>query len=132
MRSALPLARVSNCAKAAAAGEKLRPLRRIIPMVRPIAGCCSGTPTTLAGRRGSVSCGTTATPSPFSTSPISVETWRTSHTGRGSGGTSASAWSMKSRLRLACETRACGYCASSSHRTERRRASGWSAGQAST
>lgn len=124
-------ARAKRPAKAAAAGDRLRPLRRTMAMARLIAGCSSFTPITDAEPRGNVSCGTTARPSPLSTRPISVDTWRTSMTGRGSGGSSASAWSMKSRLRDACETRASGYFASSSHRTERRLASGWPAGQAS-
>ena len=98
----------SRRANAAAAGERLRPLRRTIASVRPIAGCSSFTPTTDAGARGSVSRGTTANARPLSTSPISVDTWRTSMIGRGSGGSSASAWSISSRLREACETRASG------------------------
>ena len=79
-----------------------------MPRARLIAGFSSRTPTTDAGLWGSVNCGTTAMPSPLSTIPISVETWRTSQIWRGSGGSSASAWSMNRRLRLACDTRACG------------------------
>ena len=56
-------------------------------MVR-VTGGSNGMPTTEAGRRGTVSCGTIATPRPASTRPISVETCCTSHTGRGSAGNS--------------------------------------------
>ena len=89
-------------------------------------------PTTEAGRRGTVSCGTMATPKPASTSPTSVETCCTSHTGLGIAGNCASAWSMKTRLRLAWDTRTCSQATSSSQRTVRRAPRAWSMRHAST